>query len=564
MVMRNGGKMKFCMSLVFTLILWVQPLAALQPAYDSLPPELVRLRDEGRLTVRALWAWNLVPQSTAGMALEFRALGLDLIGANREQLTEWARQAEAGELQLTAGQRNMIALLIGWMNSGHDGAQGETAQGGAAVAESPADEIAWTDSAAGESDSPAFVQEGHSEMPAPTLSEAASADESGEAAIVEAVQELASVEVSETVEPPQAIPAVTPATQEAAPISEADEGMAMYRGGAERTGVSTWPGPSQQPALLWKLKVGDGPCRTPVVFDGGAYIGSVDGHLYAIDMASGALKWKFWAEDWVDQPPAVFAGTVFFGNVMGDKSGDRHLFAVDAATGSEKWRFNSLYYSVDSSPAIVDGTVYFGAGDHHLYALDARTGENKWSFKAEDSVGTPAIVGGTVFFAHGNRLTAVDLGSDVEKWTFRTPANITTCPAVSDGLVCFGSDDFHIYAVDTQTGQEKWKFHVGLIHYPPAVHDGVVYAVSFDNLHAIDAGTGTEKWTVNTGRESLKAPVISGDTLYLGAGRFLLALDRVTGQEKWRFEAGDEITTPAISDGAIYFWSEDGHFYAVR
>ncbi len=473
------------------LLLFACPAYASEPAVDTLPPELVRLRDEGRLTVRALWAWKLVPESTATAAMELRAMGLDLIGADRAQLAAWVREAEDGTTAFSPAQREVLSGLLAMMDSGN-----------AAAAPPVPDAVA-------------------------------------------------------------AAPVASDAVEVAPSVPGAASGPAMYRGGAARTGVSEASGPAGLPVELWKLKVGGGPCTAPVVLDGLACFGSVDGHLYAVDVAAGTLKWKFFAEDWVDQPPAMAGGTVFFGNVVGDGSGDRHLFALDAATGSEKWRFKSLYYGVNSSPAMVDGAICFGAGKH-VYSADPQTGDAKWSFEASDTVGTPAVSDGTAFFAHANRLTAVNLGAEAETWTFRAGATITTCPAVSDGLVVFGSDDFNIYAVDAQTGQEKWKFGTGLIHHPPAVHEGVVYAVSADNLHALDAATGAVKWTVNTQRAGLKAPVVDGDALMLAAGNFLLALDRASGQEKWRFEAGGEITSPALSGGVAYFWSEDGHLYAVR
>jgi hypothetical protein len=487
MISRNTFIMKHWLAILLFFLFLPHPVLASEPAHDTLPPELVRLRDEGRLTVRALWAWKLVPESTAATAMEFRVLGLDLIGADRSQLATWIREADEGGLVISPTQRDVLSALMETMDSGQSTTPSEIA-----------------------SQEPAAVS-------------------------------------------PDVIP----------PVLDTAPGVAMYRGGAARTGVAYSLGPAGPPVELWKLKVGDGPCTAPVVLGGVVYFGSVDGHLYAVDVAAGVLKWKFFAEDWVDQPPAMASGMVFFGNVMGDKSGDRHLFALEAATGSEKWRFKSRYYGVNSSPAIVDGTVCFGAGKH-FYTADPQTGVEKWSFEATDSVRTPAIAGGTAFFAHANRLTAVDLGADAEKWTFRAAANITTCPAVLDGMVYFGSDDFNMYAVDVQMGQEIWKFGTGLIHHPPAVHEGVVYVVSSDNLHALDAATGAVKWTVNTQHSSLKAPVVQGDTLFLAAGKFLMALDRTTGRERWRYETGGDITSPALADGVAYFWSEDGHLYAVR
>ena len=581
--------MKFWLSIFLALFFCASAVSASEPAYDTLPPELVRLRDEGRLTVRALWAWNLVPKSTAGMALELRAKGLDLIEADGELLRQWARQADAGELSLTPEQRGVLDELLVWMNSGSEakpdqpetGTEAQNAQTAepapptdapvaeGLAAEVPATDVPVADGLTAEIPAPdvpvadglaedipttdgqivteALPQEG-SKIPDPTVPDPVSVGGEETGAVVEA----------------ESVPASTEPATHQSPVG-GEGSAAMFRGGAERTGVTAWAVPEGQPSLVWKCELTTEPCRDPVAFGNMAYIGSVDGHLYAVDLAKGELGWKYDAEDWIDYSPAVFADTVYFGNTVGDKSGDRHLFAVDAATGNEKWRFKSQYYGVNSSPAIVDGTVYFGAGDKHLYALDALSGEKKWSFLGEDSVGTPAIVEGTIFFPHGNRLTALELGAEAEKWTFKTQARINTCPVVADGAVYVGAaDDFHLYAVDALSGQEKWKFNTGLIHYPPAVRDGLVLVVSHDNLFALDAQSGTLKWTVNTQRESLTAPVMAQDTILVGAGRFLLALDPSDGLEKWRFEAGDKITTPAVLDGTVYFWSEDGFFYAVR
>ncbi|SFJ56933.1 hypothetical protein SAMN04488082_104128 [Desulfomicrobium apsheronum] len=104
--------------LCLVILLFSCPLHASEPAVDTLPPELIRLRDEGQLTVRALWAWKLVPESTAGVAMEFRALGLDLISADRAQLASWLGQADEGQLDLGEAQRDVLGQLISRMDEG--------------------------------------------------------------------------------------------------------------------------------------------------------------------------------------------------------------------------------------------------------------------------------------------------------------------------------------------------------------------------------------------------------------------------------------------------------------
>ncbi|SHO52114.1 SEL1-like repeat protein [Desulfopila aestuarii] len=106
------------LSIVTFFLIFAFPALASEPAHDTLPPELVRLRDEGGLTVRALWAWKLVPESTAGVAMEFRVLGLDLISADRAQLAAWLGQADAGQLALSGTQRDVLGQLISRMDEG--------------------------------------------------------------------------------------------------------------------------------------------------------------------------------------------------------------------------------------------------------------------------------------------------------------------------------------------------------------------------------------------------------------------------------------------------------------
>ena len=117
-------------SLLILLFLggWSQYIYAIEPVSYSLPPELMALQSQGKLTVRALWAWKLVPESTAGMALEFRSLGYDLLGANKEQLTTWLKQAEEGQLQLNAEQKDILTALVNRMHSVTGAVPVETAQ----------------------------------------------------------------------------------------------------------------------------------------------------------------------------------------------------------------------------------------------------------------------------------------------------------------------------------------------------------------------------------------------------------------------------------------------------
>src|SRR5262249_42925272 len=143
---------------------------------------------------------------------------------------------------------------------------------------------------------------------------------------------------------------------------------------------------------------------SPAVSGGLLYFVSSVGSLGAIDIADGKIKWvlpteyerKFEAKNLHGLPPAaqtipdawdvftsspaVVNGKVYFG------SGDGGVYAADAQTGVLQWKFTTGDV-VHASPAVVNGVVYIGSWDSNLYAIDADSGQVKWALKTgEDPV----------------------------------------------------------------------------------------------------------------------------------------------------------------------------------
>jgi outer membrane protein assembly factor BamB len=67
------------------------------------------------------------------------------------------------------------------------------------------------------------------------------------------------------------------------------------------------------------------------------------------------------------------------------------------------------------------------------------------------------------------------------------PRGCLSSPAVSKGVLYFGSTDHYFYAVEIDTGKTLWKFQTGdQIFSAPKVSDGLIYFGSNDgNLYAI-------------------------------------------------------------------------------
>jgi len=192
----------------------------------------------------------------------------------------------------------------------------------------------------------------------------------------------------------------------------------------------------------------------------------------------------------------------------------------------------------------------------------------KWKFETGDDVSSdPALSEGVVYFgSDDNHLYAVDIQTGEEKWKFETGDGVYSSPALSDGVVYFGSDDNHLYALDAKTGEEKWKFETGgEVYSSPAVLNGVVYFGSGDDhLYTLDAKTGEEKWKFKT-EGGVYSPAVSEGVVYFGSDdNHLYALDSKTGHEKWKFKTGDLVcSSPVVLNGVVYFGSDDNHLYAV-
>jgi len=359
----------------------------------------------------------------------------------------------------------------------------------------------------------------------------------------------------------------------------------MFRGNLAHTGIYPSSGVAQFGKVKWKFQTKGSVISSPAIVAGVAYFGSVDGNLYAVDVASGAQKWKFQTPSRVNSSPAVDGGVVFFGSY------DGNFYAVDAATGGLKWKFKTdgerrfagkhLHGSQPanetmpdpfdcylSSPSVSAGAVFFGSGDGNVYSLDAASGRLNWKFQTGDVVhASPAIADGTVFIGSWDSFFyALDATSGREKWRFKTgednvihnQVGIQSSATVADGVVYFGCRDSNLYALAAKTGQKKWALNNkgSWVITSPAVRDGKVYFGTSDTslFYVVDAQSGAALVSLKAGGWPIFAsPAIAGNFAYLGTqdGK-LTALD-LTGQKiAWSFQ------TDAAKENLTKFSKPDG------
>lgn len=280
----------------------------------------------------------------------------------------------------------------------------------------------------------------------------------------------------------------------------------------------------------------------------GVYAGSAPRALHR-------MKWKFPTGDRIVSSPVWSADTIYFG---GD---DGNIYAVDAANGRQLWK-HAAGGPAPSTPAVVDGVVYAVSYDGKLHALDARTGAVRWKFATD---------GERRFEAKGLH------GLQPRNQTIADPFDVfLSSPVVAQGAVYFGSGDGNLYAVDTATGELRWKFQTGdVVHASPAYANGVLFFGSWDSyFYALDAATGKEKWRFHGGEDAAihnqvgfqSSPAVVDGVVYTGCrDAQLYALDAATGKERWRFDNALSwvITSPAVTQGKVFFATSDSSLYHV-
>jgi outer membrane protein assembly factor BamB len=410
---------------------------------------------------------------------------------------------------------------------------------------------------------------------------------------------------------------VAPPREPPSTLGTTDTAWPMFRRTLNNSGNLGGPSPmATAPELRWTFETGadcgqecqrrggDAIWGSPTVRDGTVYVGSYDGHLYAVDAVSGTLEWRFAAGDIVDSTPAIGPDRLYFG------SWDGNVYALDAATGEEVWAYETDAI-VRGSPKVHDGRVFVGthcgireceaytdrasSGAGSFLALDADSGELEWSFSAEGNVvSSPAIVDRTVYVTTwGGSVYAFEEATGEEVWSREYFQGISSSPAVADGSVFF-TQNAGVFSVDAETGAENWtvKRAVGTLPASPAIGRSRVFvAGGYPEQYGRLTGTilafsrdgGTTEWEASVPAHVVgSSPAIQGRTIYLGAhnlesvprhrdsapGLYAFDLDgelrwRDTERNRWGINQDAGIgSSPALAEGGLFVGGVDGTLYA--
>jgi outer membrane protein assembly factor BamB/PKD repeat protein len=354
--------------------------------------------------------------------------------------------------------------------------------------------------------------------------------------------------------------------------------------------------------VLWEFTTKNWVSSSPTVVDETVYIGSADERVYAIDAVSGESEWFVETNDIVFGSPNVKDGTVyvgeghwstrnqseaasFQGSAVPQRSIDtslspdaeqRAVYALDAATGEQEWKVLTDD-SVQSSPTVIDGTVYVGSFDGRLYAIDADDGTVNWTFETDAPVrASPVVANGTVYIGNDNGVViAVDGSTGDLEWQYQSSGLVGAAVTYAEDTIFFGSIDSesegNVYGLDADGGSEKWAFGTNEpVISAPAVHGDTVFVGTgvgggeAGTMYALDRANGDVRWEFPAEGPLNSSPTVAGNTVFVGdLTEFLFALQADSGEVEWAFDGAPIVSSPTIVDGTVFFGRSDDAVFAL-
>lgn len=359
--------------------------------------------------------------------------------------------------------------------------------------------------------------------------------------------------------------------------------------------------PSVQVQKLWSSRVGDGSGRSgvrlqPAYADGRLYLISTDGKIEALDAATGKTLWKestrvgdgIWPfKRKKPGPDARYAGgPSVLGNLLVVGTLDGHVYAMDSATGKQLWSAE-VDNEVLSPPAIDAGNVYVRTNSGYVYAFDANSGERKWVY---DQANVPLLSlrgNGPLLAAHGVVMfgsddgNVVSLRGDTGAIQWKLPitkglgrTDIQKLNDADDTLQLDGSTLYatayhgELTAIDAAQGQVQWNrafsSYVGV-----GVSDKALVGVDDDSLvWAFSKDGGGDLWKQDALQYHwLTAPAIQGNYAVVGGVEgYVQWLDLADGKIAARMRLSkDEIRArPVVNGDTVYVEDVKGHVAAYR
>jgi outer membrane protein assembly factor BamB len=180
-------------------------------------------------------------------------------------------------------------------------------------------------------------------------------------------------------------------------------------------------------------------------------------------------------------------GLAIAGDLVYLNTGNGEVIALHAANGTQAWRQPLSGEEFGTNPVVAGGVVYAGSTTGAVYALDAGSGQKLWHSKFAQYASL-TVASGVVFASNEDGIAALNASTGAVLWQAPVAGGINMSAAAGNGVYGGGNDGL-LYAWQATTGNKLWAFTTGAaIASNVTVAGGIVYFGSNDHhVYAVTA-----------------------------------------------------------------------------
>ena len=228
----------------------------------------------------------------------------------------------------------------------------------------------------------------------------------------------------------------------------------------------------------------------------------------------------------------------------------------------------SLKGGIYSTPVTDGRSLFIGDDVGCLYSLNLKSGKTNWTFNTSMRiVGSPAVSEGIVVFGSANyNIYGLDARTGKELWHISTNQAVMGAATIENGIAYIGGGDGRMFAIDIHTGKIKWSFDElkNYVLTRPLVYNQKLYFGTWDtHFYALNLADGSLAWKWNNGNGNPKLspasvwPVAANGKIFITApDRYFTCLDAETGEQVWRTKEYKVRETVGLSEDGKTVYSK--------
>ena len=273
---------------------------------------------------------------------------------------------------------------------------------------------------------------------------------------------------------------------------------------------------------VWHADVKTTISTTPTVADGKLFVGTLGGELIALNSNTGKQLWK------VNLTGVTLNRSAVTDNIVVVHTHNGNVAAYDVNTGKQLWLHNGSTPTItlegSSSPVISDGLVIVGFSSGQVAAFDLKTGQVVWQrpialphggnviANMVDIDSTPVVINGTVYaVAYHGDLVALNLQNGRLIW--QHPVSAYRNLAYDNGKIFVTDETGEVLAFDQNTGQVVWiqkNLEHRSVSAPAVVSDQYIVVGDYDGyVHFLSIKNGALLARVKVGDKAVRAQPVN-------------------------------------------------------